>query len=62
MAVWRGSEGILVEVIVLNRSPLYKISQEVNGRRYFHAYAATIERLAEHVDLADLVEVIAFPG
>lgn len=57
---WHGPDGIQVEVIILNRSPLYRVSQIVNGRRYHVAYAATIERLAEHVDLADLVEVIPF--
>ncbi|MFI7691816.1 hypothetical protein ACIBQ6_22295 [Nonomuraea sp. NPDC049655] len=62
MTRWHGPNGIEVEVIVLNVAPLYKVSQTVNGRRYHVAYAATIERLAEHVDLADLVEIYDFPA
>jgi hypothetical protein len=59
---WHGPDGVEVEIIVLNVAPLYKVSQTVNGRRYHVAYAATIERLAEHVELADLVEVVDFPA
>lgn len=61
VAVWRGPRGLLVEVIVLDRSPLYRISQHVNGRRYHLAYAHDVAGIAEHVDLADLVEVLQFP-
>ena len=49
-------------MIVLDRSPLYRVSQFVNGRRYHLAYAHDVAGVAEHVDLADLVEVFAFPG
>lgn len=62
MTRWHGPDGVEVEIIVLNVAPLYKVSQTVNGRRYHVAYAATIERLAEHVELADLVEVVDFPA
>ena len=62
VAVWRGPRGLLIEVIVLDRSPLYRVSQFVNGRRYHLAYAHDVAGVAEHVDLADLVEVFAFPG
>lgn len=57
MATWHGPDGIEVEVIVLNQSPLLKITQVVNGRRYFLSYSATIDGLRQWVDLADLVEV-----
>lgn len=62
MATWRGPKGIEVEVIVLNRSPLYKVTQVTNGRRYFIAYAHNVATLATHVELADLVEVLPFPA
>ena len=62
VAVWRGPRGLLIEVIVLDRSPLYRVSQFVNGRRYHLAYEHDVAGVAEHVDLADLVEVLAFPG
>lgn len=62
MATWRGPGGIEVEVIVLDRSPLYKVTQLVEDRRYFVAYAHDIPTLEQHVTLADLVEVIQFPA
>ena len=49
-------------MIVLNRSPLYKVTQLVEDRRYFVAYAHDIPTLEKHLALADLVEVIDFPG
>lgn len=61
MASWRGPDGILVEVIVINDRQRFKISQTVNGRRYLIDYCGTIAQVAKHVDLADLVEVIPFP-
>ncbi|MDP4511843.1 hypothetical protein [Nonomuraea turcica] len=62
MATWRGPDGIQVEVIMLNRAPLYKITQRVNGRRYFLAYSSDVDGLLPWVDLGDLVEVIPFPA
>ncbi|MEV6036055.1 hypothetical protein AB0L65_33210 [Nonomuraea sp. NPDC052116] len=62
MQCWRGPEGIIVEVIVLDTAPLYRVSKVVNDTKYFVAYCANTERLAEHVDLADLCEVIDFPA
>ena len=60
MAAWHGPGGILVEVIVLDKRACLRVSQIVNGRRYHQAYCSLAE-LPQHVDLADLVEVIAFP-
>lgn len=61
MAVWRGPDGIQVEVIVLGTRPCLRVSQVVNGRR-FHIGYWSLGELAKHVDLADLVEVIPFPS
>ncbi|MFG1683472.1 hypothetical protein ACGFNP_25110 [Nonomuraea sp. NPDC049269] len=60
MAAWHGPEGIRVEVIVLNKRTCLRVSQVVNGRRYHQAYCSLAE-LPQHVDLADLVEVIYLP-
>ena len=60
MAVWRGPDGLLVEVIVLDRRACLRVSQVVNGRRYHQAYCSLAE-LGRYVDPADLCEVIAFP-
>ncbi|MFI7126018.1 hypothetical protein ACIBQ1_10010 [Nonomuraea sp. NPDC050153] len=62
MQCWRGPEGIIVEVIVLDAAPLYRVSKVANGIKYFVAYCATTERLAAYVDLADLCEVVDFPA
>jgi hypothetical protein len=59
--VWRGPDGIKVEVIVLQTSSRLKVTQRVNGRTYLLGYCRTIRDVERHVDLADLVEVIAFP-
>ena len=59
--MWRGPDGIEVEAIVLNGRPRLRVSQRVNGRRYLLSYCRTIRDVEQHVDLADLVEVIAFP-
>ncbi|HEY9368936.1 hypothetical protein [Streptomyces sp.] len=61
MAVWRGPDGLLVEVIVLDKRACLRVSQVVNGRRYHQAYCS-LAHLGEYVDLADLVEVIYLPG
>ncbi|UBU10047.1 transposase [Nonomuraea gerenzanensis] len=60
MATWRGPDGIEIDVIVLNRSPLYRVTQKLNGRRYHLAYAHDIAGIERWVDLADLVEVLPF--
>lgn len=57
MAVWRGPNGITVEVIQLNERQLFKVTQTVNAGRYLLGYCATIAQVTRHVDLADLVEV-----
>jgi hypothetical protein len=62
MKTWHGPDGILVEVIVLDARPVLKVTQLVNGRAYLLGYCRTIVDVAEHVDLADLVEVIPFPA
>jgi hypothetical protein len=62
VATWRGTDGIQVEVILLDSAPRYKITQVVGRRRYLLAYTATVDGLAAWVDLADLVEVIPFPA
>ncbi|TMR24879.1 transposase [Nonomuraea turkmeniaca] len=60
-SIWRGPRGVEVQIIVLDTTPLFKVTQVLNGRRYFLAYSASIDGLRQHVDLADLVEVIALP-
>lgn len=62
MARWRGPNGIEIEVIQLDQRHLIKVCQRVNGHRYLIGYCATVAEVAEHVDLADLVELIDFPG
>ncbi|WP_157548705.1 transposase [Nonomuraea candida] len=62
MACWHGPRGIQVEVITLGSGQLFKVTQRTNGRRYLVGYCATVGQLARHVDLADLVEVLAFPA
>ena len=46
---------------MLQTRPLLKVTQIVNQRRYLLGYCRTIRDVEQHVDLADLVEVIAFP-
>ena len=60
MATWRGTDGIEVEVIVLNERPCLRVTQVVNGRR-FHEVDCGLAELGRYVDLADLCEVVAFP-
>lgn len=50
-----------MEAIVLDRTPLYKITQKVDDRRYFVADCRTVRDVEEYVDLADLCEVYDFP-
>jgi hypothetical protein len=59
--VWRGPDGITVEVIILDRRPLLRVTQTVRGRRYRLGDCARPSEVALYVDLADLVEVIELP-
>lgn len=59
--VWHGPRGIQVEPITLDRRPRLRITQTVGGRTYLIGYAASVREVAEHVDLADLVEVVDLP-
>ncbi|SEL46104.1 hypothetical protein [Nonomuraea pusilla] len=61
MTSWYGPDGIVVEVIVLDRRPRLRVTQLVNGRRYLVAYCTRVADVARHVDLADLVEILPFP-
>lgn len=61
MTRWHGPRGIEVEVILRDTGPMIRIRQTVNGRKYLVGYCATIAQVTQHVDLADLVEVIDFP-
>jgi hypothetical protein len=60
--VWRGPDGIQIEAIILNRRPLLRVTQTVNGRRYTLGYCTRPAEVAMYVDLADLVEVIPIRG
>lgn len=70
MSVWHGPKGIEVEAIVLGRRARYRVIQvnevRANGRteicRHILAYCWTPEEVAQHVDLADLVEVVDLPA
>lgn len=62
MAVWRGPRGIEVEVIVLGEAARLRVTQVLGGRRWHVANCRTIREVEQHVDLADLVEVITFPA
>ncbi|MDP4501093.1 transposase [Nonomuraea turcica] len=61
MATWHGPEGIIVEPIILNDRPRLRVTQLVHGRRYLLDYCTNTRQVAQHVDLADLVEVIPLP-
>lgn len=62
MAVWRGPRGIEVEAISIGRRPRLRVTQVIGRDRYLLAYCRTVREVAQHVDLADLVELIIFPG
>jgi hypothetical protein len=62
MTRWSGPKGIVVEVIRLDARSLFKVTQTVHGHRYLLGYCATIAQVTKYVDLADLCEVITFPG
>ncbi|MER6007405.1 MULTISPECIES: hypothetical protein [Nonomuraea] len=62
MRVWRGPDGIEIEIITLDQRTCYRISQRVNGIRYHLGYTRRVQEIARHVPLADLVEVIQLPA
>jgi hypothetical protein len=61
VSTWHGPNGILIEPITLDRRPRLRITQTIAGRTYLLGYAASVREVAEHVELADLVEVINLP-
>ncbi|RSN12781.1 hypothetical protein DMB42_11425 [Nonomuraea sp. WAC 01424] len=58
MTRWHGPNGILVEIITLGEKQRFKVTKTVGQRRYLLGYYGTIGQIVQHVDLADLVEVI----
>ncbi|WP_405140677.1 transposase [Sphaerisporangium sp. NBC_01403] len=54
-----GTNGIEVERIVLNGRPRLRVSWADGRNRHVIAYCKTVSELREHVDLADLVEVVS---
>ncbi|MFC4006672.1 transposase [Nonomuraea purpurea] len=62
MTSWRGPRGIEVEVIRLDRREVFKVTKTGRHGRFLLGYCATIAQVTQHVDLADLVEVIPFPS
>ncbi|MCC5574451.1 hypothetical protein IMZ11_02195 [Microtetraspora sp. AC03309] len=61
MALWRGINGYEVEHIMLGNRPTLRVSKRVRGARVLVAYCRSVREVAEHVDLADLVEVVELP-
>ncbi|WP_424536903.1 transposase [Sphaerisporangium viridialbum] len=53
-----GTDSIEVEHIVLNGRPRLRVFWAGDWNRYVIAYCKTVAELREHVDLADLVEVV----
>ncbi|WP_062353667.1 hypothetical protein [Herbidospora yilanensis] len=49
-------------MIVLGKAARLRVTQVLGGRRWHVANHRTIREVEQHVDLADLVEVIAFPA
>ncbi|GIH26089.1 hypothetical protein Aph01nite_43990 [Acrocarpospora phusangensis] len=60
--VWHGPKGIEVEVIVLDKRPLIRVTRVIpeHGRMHL-GFCATPREVAALVDLASLVEVIQLP-
>ncbi|GLX06782.1 transposase [Microbispora sp. NBRC 16548] len=54
MSRWVGADGYEVAVITLDGRPRFRVRQ----LGYTIAYCRTVAELAQHVDLADLVEVV----
>lgn len=54
---WIGVDGWEVEVVTLNGLARYR----VRHLGYHIAYCRTVRQVAQHVDLADLVEVLTLP-
>lgn len=57
MTRWVGTDGWEVEGIVLDGRPLLRVQH----LGYLVAYCRTVSEVAQHVDLADLVEVVPLP-
>ncbi|MBP2704378.1 transposase [Microbispora sp. RL4-1S] len=55
MSKWVGVDGWTVDLVRLNGRPLLR----VRHLGYHVAYCASPAELARHIDLADLVEVVA---
>ncbi|MEU1394133.1 MULTISPECIES: hypothetical protein [unclassified Nonomuraea] len=49
MSVWRGPDGIQIEIITLGRRTCYRVTQLVNGRRYLLATTRHIHEIEVHV-------------
>jgi hypothetical protein len=55
---WVGVDGWTVEAVRLNGRQLLR----VRHLGYHIAYCRSVEQVAQHVDLADLVEVLTLPA
>ncbi|GLW10211.1 hypothetical protein Misp01_53390 [Microtetraspora sp. NBRC 13810] len=62
MAVWAGANGYEVEIVVLDRRRVARVSRRIGTRKALVGYCRTVAEIAELVDLADLVEVIELPA
>jgi len=58
MCRWVGVDGWSVDLVVLNSRPLFR----VRHLGYHVAYCGSVREVAQHLDLADLVEVIPLPA
>ncbi|GAA2420576.1 hypothetical protein GCM10010404_93690 [Nonomuraea africana] len=58
MVLWCSPNGYEVEHIILNGRECLRVSHWVGGRHYFVAYCWHPRQVAQHVNLADLVEVV----
>lgn len=57
MARWVGTRGYEVEAIILDKRQVLRVCQRCEDRLYLIAYCRSVAAVAEHVDLASLVEV-----
>jgi hypothetical protein len=57
-ARWIGTDGIEIELIVLNGRSTLRVSWVGGRNRYTVAYCRSVAELSRYVDLADLVEVV----
>ncbi|MFI6299922.1 hypothetical protein ACIBEJ_50580 [Nonomuraea sp. NPDC050790] len=57
MAIWRTSDGMQVEAVVVDDQPVLRVSRRVEDKVYFRGYVSGVDELHKHgVDLADLTE------